>query len=472
MCVAYELGKLGYDCIILEARSRPGGRNWTVRGGSSETETGGDAQTCQFADGFFMNAGPMRISNSQEATIGYCREFGVRLVPFIDFNEAAYLYRPGFPKRRLREVQADWMGYTSEVLAKAVAQDQLNLPLSVEDRKLLQEALRGAGGLSEALNYPDPDWVKSGEIGSDQVGRGFSRMPGAVGEGGIPTDPMAFESLVRSGYFGLSGGVPGPLLWQDSMLTPQGGMDRLAYAFAGRLKGRIRFQSVVESLARKADGRVTVTYRNDAGGGERRNAEGDFCVCALPPVPLRKIAADFAASTRAAIATPRGGSAGKMGIQFRRRFWEQDDEIYGGASHTTLPITQIVYPSDGFGDQRGVLLGYYHFGNARKELNDPAPADRIRTALAQGGEIHPQYAKEYETAFSVAWEKIPHSGMPWVEWASTADFEATLQALAEPDGPYYFAGDWLSHMNAWQAGAFASAHHVCRTLHKRALASA
>ena len=31
LCCAYELGKAGYDCTILEARSRVGGRNWTDR---------------------------------------------------------------------------------------------------------------------------------------------------------------------------------------------------------------------------------------------------------------------------------------------------------------------------------------------------------------------------------------------------------------------------------------------------------
>src|SRR5688500_8452108 len=32
---AYELGRAGYQCQILEARARPGGRCWTVRRGSA-----------------------------------------------------------------------------------------------------------------------------------------------------------------------------------------------------------------------------------------------------------------------------------------------------------------------------------------------------------------------------------------------------------------------------------------------------
>ena len=34
MTAAYELGKVGYDCRVLEARARPGGRVFTVRRGT------------------------------------------------------------------------------------------------------------------------------------------------------------------------------------------------------------------------------------------------------------------------------------------------------------------------------------------------------------------------------------------------------------------------------------------------------
>ena len=40
MVAAYELTKRGYSCLILEARSRPGGRCWTVRRGTVETKVG------------------------------------------------------------------------------------------------------------------------------------------------------------------------------------------------------------------------------------------------------------------------------------------------------------------------------------------------------------------------------------------------------------------------------------------------
>ena len=45
---AYELGKLGYRCTLLEARRRVGGRNWTVRGGTTVEFTDGFTQTCNW----------------------------------------------------------------------------------------------------------------------------------------------------------------------------------------------------------------------------------------------------------------------------------------------------------------------------------------------------------------------------------------------------------------------------------------
>ena len=41
MVAAYELRAMGFECVVLEAKSRPGGRNWTVRGGDKVELTDG-----------------------------------------------------------------------------------------------------------------------------------------------------------------------------------------------------------------------------------------------------------------------------------------------------------------------------------------------------------------------------------------------------------------------------------------------
>src|SRR3569832_2062642 len=49
LVTAYELGKLGYDVRVIEARERVGGLNWTARRGTEhvELETG-HKQVCSF----------------------------------------------------------------------------------------------------------------------------------------------------------------------------------------------------------------------------------------------------------------------------------------------------------------------------------------------------------------------------------------------------------------------------------------
>src|ERR1700726_3055519 len=54
MTAALELRKAGYQVRILEFNSRPGGRNWTLRGGDSFTELGGATQTCAFQQGLHI----------------------------------------------------------------------------------------------------------------------------------------------------------------------------------------------------------------------------------------------------------------------------------------------------------------------------------------------------------------------------------------------------------------------------------
>src|SRR3954454_20887359 len=61
MTAALELRNAGYKVQLLEFNGRPGGRNWTLRGGDSFVEIGGARQTCAFEQGLYINPGPWRI---------------------------------------------------------------------------------------------------------------------------------------------------------------------------------------------------------------------------------------------------------------------------------------------------------------------------------------------------------------------------------------------------------------------------
>ena len=90
---------------------------------------------------------------------------------------------------------------------------------------------------------------------------------------------------------------------------------------------------------------MTVAFEDHRGGGAVQEAKADWCVCALPLTILSQIPINVSAPMKAAIDAVPYASAVKFGLQFTRRFWEEDEHIFGGISYTDLPIRQISYPS-------------------------------------------------------------------------------------------------------------------------------
>src|SRR5207302_2277063 len=108
MTAALELRKAGYKVQVLEFNSRPGGRNWTLRGGDSFTELGGFKQTCEFEQGLYINPGPWRIPYHHRAILDYCKRLGVTLEPFIQLNHNALLHATkafGGVSQRIRDIK-------------------------------------------------------------------------------------------------------------------------------------------------------------------------------------------------------------------------------------------------------------------------------------------------------------------------------------------------------------------------------
>src|SRR3954463_7216719 len=173
MTAALELRAAGYKVQVLEFNSRPGGRNWTLRGGDSFTELGGATQTCGFEDGLYLNPGPWRIPYHHRAVLDYCRRLGVTLEPFIQLNHNALLHAStafGGKPQRIREIKTDFQGHVSELLAKVTQQGKLDEAVSVEDKEILLQALKSWGALDKDFAY------KANVITAEF--RGYAKEPG------------------------------------------------------------------------------------------------------------------------------------------------------------------------------------------------------------------------------------------------------------------------------------------------------
>jgi monoamine oxidase len=151
----------------------------------------------------------------------------------------------------------------------------------------------------------------------------------------------------------------------------------------------------------------------------------------------------------------------------KRRFWEEDDGIYGGISYTDQPSSMISYPStDFFSPGKGVLLGAYMFGAGAVEFTSLSPEQRIAKAVEYGANIHPQYRKNYETGATVAWHRVPWTLGCFGQW-SEAMREAHYKDICQIDGRIVLAGEHVSMIPAWQEGAVLSSLDAIARLHQR-----
>jgi monoamine oxidase len=456
MTAAYELGKAGYACTVLEARQRPGGRNWSIRRGDTVLER--DAvQTCSFDAGphMYFNAGPARIPHHHTAILGYCREFGVPLEVMVNDNRATYLQDDeafeGKPVSQRRVVH-DGRGFIAELLAKAVDQDALADVVSAEDKERMLAFVRSFGALGADNRYQ----------GSPRSG--YRRAPGAGLSRGQLNEPLAFRELLKSEVWRHMLYNSERFEQAATMLQPVGGMDRIAHAFAERLGQAITYGSAVVAL-NKTDAGIRAIAR-DALGKEFA-IEADYALCTIPLSVLAAIASDLSPAHKSAMADCHYVKAVKLAFQADRRFWEEDHQIYGGISWTTRDITQIWYPSAGFQAQKGILIGGYIWSDAVGEaFGRMTPQQRLEAALISGAKLHAQYRQEVSRGIAVCWGNVPYSSGAWADWSTEAR-ETAYAVLNEPDGPIHFAGEHMSYLTGWQEGAVLSAHHAVRAIAER-----
>lgn len=463
MTAALELSRAGYKVQVLEYNDRVGGRSWTLQGGDTYTELGGATQTCQFAPGNYINPGPWRIPWHHHGLIHYCHELGVALEPFMQVNYNAYVHNTkafGGKPQRYRHIQADFYGHVGELLAKSVNAGALAQSVSKEDGEILLEALRSWGALDRNMRYVKGA-ASSGRRGYDkEPGGGLSAVP-------EPSDPIDVQTLLRSGLWRSIGGN---LQWDhlSTIFQPVGGMGQVAKGFERAVGHMVRKNSKVTAIHQDEKG-VIVTYK-DTKSGAVMKAAADYCLCTIPLPVLAQIEMNVSPELDAAIRAVPYSTSVKVGLEFKRRFWEQDDQIYGGITYTDLPMSQISYPSTRYGDKGpGVLLGCYVGGAAGYELTASTPAQRVEKVLEWGSQIHPQYRGEFMNGVSVAWHRVPFTLGCFGSWTEQTRAEH-YKNLCKFDGRILLAGEHASYYGGWQEGGITSAIDAITRLHQRVIA--
>jgi monoamine oxidase len=447
---AYELRRAGYRVTVLEARDRIGGRAWTVRGGTRIVQMGRADQHASFDPGLYFNAGPARLPSTHRVILGYARKFGVRLEPFVNLNRNAGWDFGGKvqPERRMVE---DLRGHLAELLAKAIDQHALDQAVPKGELEMIRQFLNPYGSLD-----PKGVYVPSGGSGWAVEGGGYAQAP-------VPLPALTFKELAPSPAVTL------PYLFehiwdmQASMLQPVGGMDRIAHAIYEQVKPAVRLRSPVTAI-RRIGKRVRIEH-----GPGRQMTEADFCVCTFGANLLERIPNDFSPAKKAALKGVNYLPSVKVAFE-APRFWEEDDNVFGGLAWTDRANENVIYPSNDFGARKGVLVAAYVAGWTNRDNPQKfaafSDAERLRVSRDSIEALHPGRSKFLTKGVTVGWGLVPYSegvGAIWGGGPGGAGPRGPQYAeLLKPEGPIVFAGEHLSYQGLWQEGAALSAHEAVK----------
>jgi monoamine oxidase len=457
MVSAYELRKAGFECTLLEARERPGGRNWTIRAGSAVEFTDGSVQHCDWQEGQYLNAGPARIPSTHRTILGYCEEFGIPLEVEINTSRSALMQADdlnGGHAVEQRQIVYDTRGHLAELFSKAIHQGSLDTELTKEDAERLLAFVRTFGDLNENFSY----------TGTERGGYAGPRTGGI----GMPPfrKPLGLHELLLANF------VKGEfyedrLDWQATMLQPVGGMDRIAYRFAEKLGKLVHYRSVVKEI-RRTDAGVRVVYSSAAG--QSHSLEADYCICTLPVPILCNLPADFSNACREAFRGMPMVTQYKIAWQ-SPRFWEREHNIYGGISFLNQVVDLVWYPSDRLFSSHGVLISGFNF--EADDAGQPTAFGRLgsvraklQASKAAVEKLHPGNSKLLTQPVYVSWPSIPYSLGSFANNHLESSQPAYNQ-LHQPEGNIFFAGDYASRITGWQEGAALSAHHVVAEIAER-----
>src|SRR5262249_48372790 len=146
----------------------------------------------------------------------------------------------------------------------------------------------------------------------------------------------------------------------------------------------------------------------DKKSGKRVSLEGRYCIVTIPLKVLDAIPNDFSPACRGAIHGVDYINATKIAWQ-ARRFWEQDDHIYGGISWVKGPTAMVWYPSDRLFSAKGILLGAYALRDGADTIAAQPLAAQFDMSRAAVEALHPGRGKELERPMAIAWSNVPYS---------------------------------------------------------------
>ena len=430
---AYELDQAGFNVILIEARSRPGGRVNTYRE--------------PFSDNLYSEMGAEYVDSSDTYIHEYCKKFDLKVLPAKQYD-GVYV-----------------KGQTSTIEGLRSGRDLLPFKGTLEGKLFGQE-----------VQYIQKwiDLVKQKGISSPEV-QALDKISveDILKEGGAPkdiidlytyanaTEQTAVPSKMSALYMVLSNTRTSNFSENTVEGRIFGGNDQLPKTFAKKLGTKIMYNRPLQRLDYDSNG-ITATVKEN----ERLvQIPAKKCVLAIPASILKNIDINpgFSIEKINCINNQQYGHAMKIAMQYRQRFWDNKNSI-GQRVFTDTPLRRVYHFSIDQPGPRGILLSFTSGEDAIK-LGRLDKNERLNIAQNTCRDIWPEAPNFWEKGVVKYWNEDP-----WVKASySFAGIgqKGFREILAKPEGPVFFAGEHTAIQRASMNGAIESGMRVTEEL-KRA----
>lgn len=434
LSAAFELVAQGHDVTVLEARTRPGGRVFTMRE--------------SFADGLYADAGAMQVYDSHLRAQRYIKQFGLELDPIRATAPGSLMHlggqrieiRPNEPARWPFALNDDEKALDSRGLYAKYITPNLKAVYEAD----LDGSLIAKFGKFDGVTFSD--FLRSQGASAGAIKIVNAGLPIGLGDGG--DHHSALNLLREAAYRQL----------RTQSFTIRGGTDRLPKALASRLGEGVHYGSPVTRVEQHANG-VRVMSRQR---GNTQTFTADRLIVAVPFSVMRNIqfTPALSADTRAAIEQLPTTSVVKVFVQTRTRFWIAEGQS-GGAS-TDLPLSLLSERTINQPGTRGILEAYV-VGAPARQLCSLSQEERLRQVTNDIARVFPGIVDQYESGTSKCWDEDEWSRGAYA-WFKPAQMTRFVPTLGKAEGRIHFAGDHTSSTPGWMEGALQSAERVVREI--------
>jgi monoamine oxidase len=428
---AEVLRKAGAPVVVLEARSRPGGRVYTIR--------------TPFVEGLYAEAGAIRIPPLHETVVQLAKDYGLNLVPFESFNGSALVTIgsvtakiPDELKRATATLtlKPDEDGQTQAALLKRYVTD---LPADIGELKPAADAYERWRSYDQVTW---PDWLRSRGASDDAV-----RLMTVGG------DSRELSALYVLRQFALLQNV-------NQFYKIHGGMDQLPRAMARSLGAIVRYNAALVGID-QSDGAARLEY---VERGRKKAVRASRVILTVPFAALRTIdiRPRFSEQKARAIAELPYFPATRLLFQCRTSFWQQQGLSGTARSDAPAEMWDCTYDLEGTRGILGATVG----GEIGRKVAEMSRARAMAYGLDVVGRTFPAVRTSFQTGSVYRWVRDAWAGGAFAVF-HPGQMSTLMPEMAKPEGRVHFAGEHTSTWMGWMQGAIESGERAAAEVLER-----